>query len=518
MSQLLKVLGVRDRRSFANISSTPLAIRTNVLGSSLGTAGNGGIINIPNRTLANYLTTMNDCKCYECFDLIQNIMKLLTDYVQNQLDLQTKEYIEIADDPVLSAKVIRLINETDYNNKFIKDIHDIIYYGGKGYNIRIFEKPTGGRRLTLVDLIEPYIIVKVFDRQKMYEHYDRFINDRVIEKYNVFQARTSVEVKDRDILFIGDQNFKLIDARTSQENNVLKGNKDEELLIDTYSLYASKPLLYSVMQDIKNYIVYKTLSSVLAVKDVLIPTFMRLGLDLTKATTTDKINETVNELEAKINEAVDTTLVMGQTLQIDQLINAVFSSVRILPDPGNLLSSIDQLNLDPLKEKLEQINSKTEDTKNSIFDSLGIPSDLFDGGSNQYEVVTRNQRYQATVGSILAMLKKIYKDNIIKLYKLKYPEANKKDIAKLGNLVVKLFRLSSIEIEKDKNIIEQNKDLAESMSQLVNTFEDMIKNNSLINKEECLSILKSTVGNLGTKYKSIIVDELPKEPESESNW
>lgn len=513
MSQLLKALGIRERRSFASISSTPISIRSNVLSSS-SAANNGGIITIPDRTLNNYLTTMNECKAYECFILIQNILKLLVDYVKNQLDLENKEYIEIPDDTVLSKKVNKLIKESGFNDKFIKDISDIIYFGGKGYKIDVFSKPGENyNRINLVDLKEPYIITRVYDREKAPKHYDRFINNRVIPKYNVYQDREVVEVNNEDILFIGNQDFKLTDNSSNNDRLSNKGSNNNILLTDDYSIYASKPLLYSVMSDIKNYIVYKTLSSVLSVKDVLIPTFMRLGVDLTKATTTDKINETVNELESKINESIDTTLVMGQQLNINQLINSVFSSVRVLPDPGNLLSSVDAINLDPLKDKLEQINSKTEETEKGILDALGIPSDLFEGGSNQYEVFTRNQRYQATIGSLLANFKKLYKECVIKLYRIKYPNAKKEDIEKLDNMIMRLFRVSSIELNKDKELTEQNKELADSINQLVQTFEDMIKNNSLIDDEKCLAILKSTMGNLGTTYKDIIVTELPKDTE-----
>lgn len=513
MSQFLKALGIRERRSFTNIASTPLAIKTNVL-SGGSNAYTGGIIRIPNRTVASWLESMNQSKSYELFDLVQNILKLFTDYVYDQLDLQTKEYVEITDNPVLTQKVINLINETKYNDKFIQSISDVIYYGGKGYKIDVFEKTQGKRKILLHDLHESYSICSVFKVEKPEKHYDRFIPNRVVHNYDVFQDTSSVEVSESDLLFIGDHNFKLIDSRLIQEQDINKSNrKTDELLLDEFTVYASKPLLYSVLEDVRNYIVYKTLSSVLAVKDALIPSFMRLGVDLTKATSTDKINETVNEIESKINESIDTTLIMGQQLQIDQLINAVFSNVRVLPDPGNLLSSIDALNLDPLKEKLEEINSKLEETKNNLFESLGIPADLFDGGSNQYEVVTRNQRYQTTVSAFLSIFKKTYKDNVIKLFKLKYPNASKEDLNSLNNMTVRLFRISSIEIEKLKNVIEQNRELADSVDQLVSTFNNMIQNNPVIDKDKALELLKSTMNTLGDTYKNLIVKELPKETE-----
>lgn len=532
MSQLLKVFGIRDRRSFANISGSPLAVRTNVLNSSSG-ASNSGIIHIPNRTLSNYLSTMQECKSYECFGLVVNIMKLLTDYVTNQMDLETRDYVEVPDDEKLTKEVIDLINETDYNNKFIRDLHDIIYYGGKGYKIEKSKRPTSDEfRIKLVDLLEPYIITKDYSREPAPDHYDRFIQDRVTKSYSVYQGRGSVNVDYNEILFLGDQDFKLTETwdddysaqsgfkRKRAKDNRIEDNLDRELATDNYSVYAALPLMYSVIHELKNYIVYKTLSYVLALKDALIPSFMRLGVDLTKATTTDKINETVNELESKINEAVDTTLIMGQQLQIDQLINAVFSNVRVLPDPGNLLSSVDALNLDPLKEKLDEINGKLEDSENSILDTLGIPSDLFDGGSNQYEVTTRNERYQTTVGSILTLLKKIYKDNVIKLYMIKHPNTPKAVFRKLQGLVCRLFRVSSIDITKTKNIIDQNSELADSLQKLTDTFKDMIENNPLVNNEVALGALKSITANLGPVYKDIIVDKVPEKTEggSDSSW
>lgn len=512
MSQLLKALGVRERKSFGfgSIQSSPLGIRTNVLSSGLGGSNNSGVIKLPSRNLTNYLRTMDELKSFEQFSLVQNILKLLTDYINNQLDLQTKNYIEIPDDTKLEDKVNSLIRETRYNEKFIKDIPEIIYYGGKGYKT-VTTKIGDKSKLELIDLIEPYKIVLTFDRTGKYERpYSTFLNERVERKYNVFQNNNTAEVDYSEILFIGYQNFKLVDANSKYERN-LNGTfqGSAQLLTDDYSLYASKPLMYSVIDDIKDYLVKKVLSNLLSIKDVLIPTFMRLGVDLTKATDTNKINSTVNELESKINESIDTSILMGEVLDIDMLVNMVFSTVRVLPDPGNLLSTIDQLNLDPLKEKLESINNSLETTENNIMDQLGIPSDLFDGGSNQYEVVTRNQRYQSTLGAILAMLRLVYKNNVIKLYIRKYPSATRDEIKKIENAVYRIFRLSSIELEKDKNIIEQNQELTSSIQTLTSAFLEMMQSNPLIDNEKAMDLLRTTLGNLGTNYGGLLVDKLP---------
>lgn len=523
MSQLLKAFGVRERRSFGfgSIQSSPLGIRTNVLSSGLGGSNNSGVIKLPSRNLANYLRTIDELKTFEQFSLVQNILKLLTDYIKNQLDLQTKKYLEIPDDPKLETKINRLIAKTGYNEKFIKDISETIYYGGKGYKIEV-TRSGNKRKLELIDLIEPYKIVLTFDRTQNHERpYSTFLTSRVERKYNVFQYNNTVETEYSNILFIGNQDFKLVDANSKYNNNINGLNKrnSDQLLTDDYSLYASKPLMYSVVDDLKDYLVKKTLASLLSLKDVLIPTFMRLGVDLTKATSTDKINETVNELESKINESIDTSILMGEVLDIDMLINMVFSTVRVLPDPGNLLSTIDQLNLDPLKEKLESINSALENTEDSIMDQLGIPSDLFDGGSNQYEVVTRNERYRSTLGAILQNQKLVYKNNIIKLYIAEYPNYTKEDITKLENATYRIFRLSSIELEKDKNIIEQNRDLAESVQILTDNFLNMMRSNPLIDNDQAMDVLKTTLGNLGTSYGKLLVDKLPDlNSETESNW
>jgi hypothetical protein len=332
-------------------------------------------------------------------------------------------------------------------------------------------------------------------------------------EYRVFQ-NPQVDVDSEELLYLGDHEFKLYDnigpASKFGMNLVPGTTQDAKLLVEDERFYASKPLFYSLVSKLKEYIIKETLISILGLRDLLMPIFFKMGIDLTKATDSAAITRTINEVESKINEAVDTSMLLGEVLDISALITAMFSITRVIPDPGNMLSQLDELNLDPINKKLETIIGERDNLRDTILESVGIPPELFDGGSNQYEVLTRSQRYESTVGAALTRLKKAYRHGIVKLYVVANPKATSEEVDKINRAKLNLFRVSSIDINRDTNLITTNQELADNAARLIGTFDDLIKNNPLVKPEEVLSILKSTMSNLGTDWKNIIVDEVPK--------
>lgn len=518
----MKAMGVRKRNAFSRTRNSfasgmlvrngiPIA-RSNILSNNSSTSS--GFIKIPNRTMSSYLASLKECKSYEMFDLVQNIVRLITDYLNNQYEDLNNDTI-YTDDEEVTKLMNELVKNIGFNTIFKDSTWEVVYYGSKGFFISKLGKKTNNSdsyKLKLLPLAHPYSTISVTEVSRNEE--GSYTSKSM---YAIAESGDQKLLNKNSLLIIGKHDFKLEGYTESTNgrahNPYTPFNNDDILpeLLERQSIQGAIPLFYSVLSDIKNYIIYKTLSSVLAVKDAVIPTFLKLGIDLTKATSTDGINETVNQIETKINESIDSSLIIGESLQIDQLINSIFSNVRVLPDPGNLLSSLDSINLDPLKEKFDQIEQKIEESKKIIFESLGIPEDLFDGGSNQYEVFTRNQRYQSTILSWTKKLDDCYKANVIKLFRIAYPTIYKKKKNVIENCVCKIFKPSPIELDNETEIFNKNKDLAESLSSLIEAYSRLMSDNDIVNNEECLKLLKRATLSFGNKYENIVVDELPKD-------
>lgn len=531
----------RNRNTFSgSMGAGMINLRSNVIrpgGTSLGASGSSGLISIPDRSLGSWLKVSNEIRFYEMFDFTQNVIRLFTDYIDSQIDNKPATSIEITGDAKLSEKVNTVIKDTGFNNIFLESIEELIYYGSKGFRITNNSAISTKKKLGLLELKDPYRVFQ-FATTITNKNRNRIIpevaknylkSDELIKSYKVLDGNTLKDVDYDDLLVLGELDFKLDyeDGGETTLNSLLSSDKSKVTLnsekanLDSITnmskLTAAKPIFYSLTSKLKEYIVKEVLISVLGIRELLMPTFMKLGVDLTKATDTNAITSTVNELESRINESIDASMLMGDNLDLNQLITAMFSTVRVLPDPGNLISSMDELNMEPIKDKLNSIVGEREQLRNTILESIGIPPDLFEGGSNQYEVLTRSQRYESAVASLVKMLKNSYVNGVIKLYLISTGDKLTDELySQLVSMKVNLFRVSSIELNKIKTIVEQNQEVLDSIERMVSTANGLIENSPLIVKDKALEILRSTMSSLGSSYQDLIVDKIPENTEEES--
>lgn len=511
---------IRSRSNFA--ASSMMNVRSNILSStrSGNTSGNS-IIKIPQRTITSWLNVSNELKVYELFSLIQNIMKLITDYVYLQIDFETSQYFTIDDNEALTSKYNMFIQNLGIMSKLRGDIWDIIYFGNKTYALKKVTRTNGTTNFEFIDLIESNkVLVKIEKpNQSQDKNLGRSKGSTTVSKYVVFIDGGEVEVPVEDIISFGKFDFKLEDDYTSGRGTSLieripvQQNSDDplvglQLLYETEAYYATKSIFYSLTDKIKDYLVKDTLATILSIKDVLTPILLRLGVDLTRASDTAELSKTVNELESKINDIVDESIVASGQLSLDEIIKGVLSTTRLIPDPGNLLSNMDEINLAPIKDKLNQIKEERQSSKDSVMDDLGIPSDLFDGGSNQYEVLTRSQRYETTISTILTNLKSIFTTNILKLAKLS-GNFSADEMRFLVGAKCNVFKVSTIDITKRSQQIEQQQTLAQSLQSLIDTYTSLIKDNPIVIKDKALSKLRLGLAQIDPEYSEMIVDVAP---------
>lgn len=521
---------VRSRSNFA--ASSMMSVRSNVMSSTRSGSNPGNsIVKIPQRTITSWLGISDELRTYELFSLIQNIMKLITDYVYLQIDFETDQFFTIDNDEKLTIKYNSFIRNLNIMSRLRGDIWDIIYFGNKSYALK---KLTKGSQTTFefIDLIESNkILVKI---EKPIEGNSNLNMGRksgkvgeIISRYVVFADGAEVEVPVEDIISFGKFDFKLVDDYTANRNSslvdrsaVFQGvsnpltvnGKGEELnvslLYESSAYYATKSIFYSLTNKIKDYLVKDVLATILSIKDVLTPILLRLGVDLTRASDTAELSKTVNELESKINDVIDESIVASGQLSLDEIIKGVLSTTRLIPDPGNLLSNMDEINMAPIKDKLNQIKEERQNSKDSVMDDLGIPADLFDGGSNQYEVLTRSQRYETTISTILTNLKSIFITNILKLAKLS-GNFSTDELKLLVGAKCNVFKVSTIDITKRSQQIEQQQTLAQSLQSLIETYTSLIKDNPIVIKEKALSKLRLGLAQIDPEYSEMISDTVP---------
>lgn len=502
------------RKSFSLTSLSGL--RSNVI-SGANSSGRNGIIKIPTRDLSSWIGIMGELESYELYMLIQNIIKLLRDYVVAQIDTKTKSYVTIPNDDKLTKKCNKFISRTRYFKTFYQDLDEIIYYGGKAHGL---DKPDDKSKIVITDLREPFKVIihtsrNKYDLQRLNNGstprtHERKVKllDKHIAEYLVYQGTSPIAVSPKEMLVFGVMDFRLKVADSRHHYEDLTGDR---LLVDSEAFYAFKSPFYSLTSKIKEYVVKETLASILGIKELLMPMMLRLGVDLTRATDTSEINKTVNEIESKINDAVDASLLAGDVLNIDEILQSMFSTVRLIPDPGNMLTNMDELNMQAIKDKFDTVMQDKKEVEDSILENLGIPSDLFDGGSNQYEVLTRSQRYETTVFACLNSLQITFQDNFLKLCKLSKEFDEKELLAIQNEAKYSLFKVSSIELNRMTTQITQQQELARSLSDLVESYSGLIKDNPYVVPDKALDSLKINLGSISTDLSAMIVDELPSD-------
>lgn len=502
MSQLSKAVklfsGITVGAGLGIYANGQIPIRTNVLRrngyvpvEAFGGTSAGFIKTIDNR-IETFYRIIDDCEEVEFYPITENIMRIFLNNIIGLID-ENRNIVELKD-PIETKRINNILKEQETLKMIKESIAPIIYYGSISYLKKCITYK-GKKRMMLYDLKDPHsVIIRKNDLKTTY----------------IIEGHRDVEVDQRNILYIGPGNFKL--ETPDPDFDIVDDENDSHIVASGVRYYASKPLYYTVTQKIKEYVLKDILATVLSLKDAVQPTFLTMNMEISRyGSTTSTFQSAAQEIESLINRSNDDAISMSQILQIDVLVNRILSSVRILPDPGGTLQNLNALNLDEIKDRLNRLREGMDELMNQIFDAVSIPRDLYDGSTNSYESMQKNDRLFAAIEFYLDSVKSAVKNLVISTIECIEPTIKLKP----EDMKVTLFRKSPSEYSRDSKEMSSLRDSMDLSNSILTAAADTIDNNRFIDDKAYFKYVKTNLSNINKDIGDLIVSKMPKKQEDE---
>lgn len=502
-NKTVKIFTASSVRSSGMVTGLP--IKTNVIKNngnnpfSVFGENSGGIMQTPDNTIATFLDIIESAEQFRYLDFTKNILLLLRTDIVNLIDDTRPICVIEGLDEKTNEKINKLLDRHKVRSKVKSSIDDIIYYGSVSYLSRL-EKENNKKVLKLYDLEKPHSTI---------------IRDSKSRSEYLIPGANGVSIDESNIIYMGSGDFKL--ASKSDEFLPLIGNKTKLSAKASESIYsASEPLFYSIIPKVKLYYIKDLLATILSLRDAIQPTLLTLNQEITRSgADTASMNNNANNLEALINRLSDSAIAVSEIMDINSLVNAIFSSIRVVPDPGGTLQNLNNLNLEEFKEKLNRLKDGIDDLKKEILESLGIPSDLWEGSSNSNEVYQKNERLQSIVSTKLNVVKNATRKLVHAIIDQLHPELKITE----DKIELKMFRKSQVEYARDQKEINLLKDGLSILSETLVSANDVIESNRFINKEAYYKYLYEALNNISPDYGKLIkpLSELKLSTEDEDD-
>lgn len=508
MSQLSKSLKLFSSGiGLTSINGNTISIQTNLIRNSSGvptprfTSNSSPMhLSLVDRSVPSFYSIIDECRSYENYDLTENIMKLIVNNIVGLID-DDRHIVEVRsdlEDAAQKTDIIRMIFKRNDIGQLIKEsIWPVIYYGSVSYLAA--KDPKYKYKLFIADLDDPYTTI---------------IRKREIEEYKLRHVEGRYVSYD-NILYIGPGDFKLDTPEEDYEHiddNRSSHHFGKDIRYSTTRYYGSRPLFYSVTSKIKDYLLKDILSSILSIKDAIQQEYFMLNMDISRnGSNTADFHEAANTIESLINRSYDESFSLGSILNIHNLVQRALSSVRVIPDPGGTLNGLDPLKIDELKGKLDRLRSGINDLKESILDAVGIPRDLYDGSTNSYESMQKNERLDACISRYLYAVKESIKVLTIKILNILAPELG----LGVDDIKVTMFRKSPVEYARDGREMSALKDSLDLTIQILDTANQVLENNPFIDRVKYYEYVRSNLSNINKDLGELLLEKLPSKEQVE---
>lgn len=498
MAQLSKLfknnnsIGTKKFNGLASLGGYNIPIKTNVLSNpmplSVYSGNSNSWFDFPDRSIHTFYSTIEDARKYESQLFITNLMRIITYPIKNLIDKE-RNICEVKNKEVTDL-VNKMLTVNNVKDLIDASIDDIIYYGSITYLLQRYDVK-GTRYLKYYDIKHPYSTI-IRNKSGEIDYIIKGEEDQVFESKN--------------ILYLGPANFKLLTPNEDFVNINEEFPNLEPVLASDIRYLASKPLIYSIGNKLKVYVLKDMLSTLISIKNAIEQTFFTLDMDISRnGSLTQSFNDMAQSIESLINRSTDESILLGDVLSIDVLVNRVISSVRVLPDPGGSLAKLNQLNLEPLLNKLNGLKEGISEIKDEILESIGIPKELLEGGSSAYEIMQKNERFLQIIETYSSNIKDSVINIVLNYCNIILPELKiKKEDIKLT-----YFRKSLVEYNRSQREMQILDDTNSSIFKVLDTAVQTIDSNNFINKETYFEYIRNAMIAINPDLGELLVKKLP---------
>lgn len=138
-------------------------------------------------------------------------------------------------------------------------------------------------------------------------------------------------------------------------------------------------------------------------------------------------NGVVQAIENVVNQ--DSSIIYDQSVNtlIAKIIGTSFNNVRVLPGVDSY-SRAEFLKWNDRSEDNDKLTQDSENAKNMILNSMGIPSELMTANNNRWEILSRSERYLTSITTYLDFITDIVKSCVQSMLLTKGILVQKSDI------------------------------------------------------------------------------------------
>lgn len=529
---------------------TRIPIKSNVFGrggkgsySPIGQTGNSKLFGTgvdkvspllgnaqPTSRISGWYSRISELKNYYNLDITNLCVSMISDYVVNFLNKNSMQVCTIVDkDGEVDTQKTNRINEilTHQINifQYIQDhIDDAVYYGCYYSMLRHGRDEKGHSKFTVLSLNDP---VAVVTKTKLGE--EGYSEKEYVALGDDGQAYI---IPREEAFYLGSPNFRLTNDMDEEWKNTNNGKKKERKSIDPYNpssflgkkskgpslglqenrekviqkeyYSAGKPIFYSSILKIKEFVVKDLLVNLLTLRELTSKSILSLSMD--KGVPQEVSSELCGRVQKLFNTTNELASFMSSSFSAESLIENILASgsVICIPDYNSTITSKGLINTDKLSDKLIEIMQSLDQTKANILAAVGIPSGALDNSAgSKWTILQQSERLNSRINSIMNGITDSVTELVRTLYKILYHEEIDASLIRMH-----LLEKSTVTYNNQINQAESINNLVQSIANILTTSLQTLDNvGSFIEPKAYLTYVQNLIRDIDPNTEPMITEQ-----------
>lgn len=522
---------------------TRIPLRSNVFGkggkgsySPIGQTGNSKLFGTgvdkvspllgnaqPTSRISGWYSRVAELKNYYNLDITNLCVSMVSDYVVNFLNKNSMQVCTIVDkDGEVDVQKTERINEilTHQINifQYIQDhIEDVVYYGCYYSMLRHGRDEKGHSKFTVLGLNDP---ISVITKTKLGD--DGYSEKEYVALGDDGQAYI---IPREEAFYLGSPTFRLTNDMEDEWNNKTKKSKDpynpislhkkskgpemgkqenREKVIQKEYYSAGKPIFYSSILKIKEFVVKDLLVNLLTLRELTSKSILSLNMD--KGVPQEVSSELCGRVQKLFNTTNELASFMSSSFSAESLIENILASgsVICIPDYNSTITSKGLINTDKLSDKLIEIMQSLDQTKANILAAVGIPSGALDNSAgSKWTILQQSERLNSRINSIMNGVTDSVTELVRTLYKILYNEEIDSSLIRMH-----LLEKSTVTYNNQINQAESINNLVQSISNILTTSLQTLDNvGTFIEPKAYLTYIQNLIRDIDPNTEPMITEE-----------
>ena len=522
---------------------TRIPLRSNIFGkggkgsySPIGQTGNSKLFGTgvdkvspllgnaqPTSRISGWYSRVAELKNYYNLDITNLCVSMVSDYVVNFLNKNSMQVCTIVDkDGEVDVQKTERINEilTHQINifQYIQDhIEDVVYYGCYYSMLRHGRDEKGHSKFTVLGLNDP---ISVITKTKLGD--DGYSEKEYVALGDDGQAYI---IPREEAFYLGSPTFRLTNDMEDEWNNKTKKSKDpynpislhkkskgpemgkqenREKVIQKEYYSAGKPIFYSSILKIKEFVVKDLLVNLLTLRELTSKSILSLSMD--KGVPQEVSSELCGRVQKLFNTTNELASFMSSSFSAESLIENILASgsVICIPDYNSTITSKGLINTDKLSDKLIEIMQSLDQTKANILAAVGIPSGALDNSAgSKWTILQQSERLNSRINSIMNGVTDSVTELVRTLYKILYNEEIDSSLIRMH-----LLEKSTVTYNNQINQAESINNLVQSISNILTTSLQTLDNvGTFIEPKAYLTYIQNLIRDIDPNTEPMITEE-----------